>query len=56
MFICYSQAWGHHLTFRDHQLLALAAAERQLLESEYDDYAAANAGNVTYLRSIAIIV
>lgn len=51
-----SQAWGHHFGFRDHHLLALAAAERQLLESEYDDYAVANAGNVTYLRSIAIIL
>uniref|UniRef100_A0A803M5S4 RING-CH-type domain-containing protein n=1 Tax=Chenopodium quinoa TaxID=63459 RepID=A0A803M5S4_CHEQI len=51
-----SQAWGHHFGFRDHHLLALAAAERQLLESEYEDYAVANAGNVTYLRSIAIIL
>uniref|UniRef100_A0A803KTN3 RING-CH-type domain-containing protein n=1 Tax=Chenopodium quinoa TaxID=63459 RepID=A0A803KTN3_CHEQI len=51
-----SQAWGHHFGFPDHHLLALAAAERQLLESEYEDYAVANAGNVTYLRSIAIII
>lgn len=51
-----SQAWGHHFGLRDHHLLALAAAERQLLESEYDDYSVANAGNVTYLRSIAIVV
>ncbi|KAL2920847.1 putative E3 ubiquitin ligase SUD1 [Bienertia sinuspersici] len=51
-----SQAWGPHFGFREHHLLALTAAERQLLESEYDDYAVANAGNVTYLRSIAIIV
>ncbi|XP_021845546.1 uncharacterized protein [Spinacia oleracea] len=51
-----SQAWGHHFGIRDHHLLALAAAERQLLESDYDDYAVANAGNVTYLRSIAIIL
>ncbi|XP_010672410.2 uncharacterized protein LOC104888989 isoform X1 [Beta vulgaris subsp. vulgaris] len=51
-----SQAWGHHFGLRDHHLLALAAAERQLLESEYDDYSVANAGNVTYLRSIAIVL
>lgn len=51
-----SQAWGHHFGIHDHHLLALAAAERQLLESEYDDYAVANDGNVTYLRSIAVVV
>lgn len=51
-----SQAWTHHFGIHDHHLLALAAAERQLLESEYDDYAVANDGNVTYLRSIAVVL
>ncbi|XP_074320089.1 uncharacterized protein LOC141656902 [Silene latifolia] len=50
------QAWGHPYGFHDHNLLALAEAERRLLESEYDDYAVATAGNVTCLRSIAIIL
>jgi len=48
--------WGHHFGFRDPHFLALAAAERRLLESEYDEYAVANAGNITCLRSIAIVV
>lgn len=51
-----SQMWDHHFGFRDHHLLALAAAERRLLESEYDEYAVANAGNITCLRSIAIVL
>ncbi|KAH9607172.1 hypothetical protein KSS87_021238 [Heliosperma pusillum] len=50
------QAWGHPYNFHDHNLLALAEAERRLLESEYDEYAVATAGNVTCLRSIAIIL
>lgn len=51
-----SQMWGHHFGFRDPHFLALAAAERRLLESEYDEYAVANAGNITCLRSIAIVL
>ncbi|KAJ8445237.1 hypothetical protein Cgig2_024443 [Carnegiea gigantea] len=43
-----SQMWGHHFGFRDPHFLALAAAERRLLESEYDEYAVANAGNITF--------
>ncbi|KAK9672178.1 hypothetical protein RND81_12G082300 [Saponaria officinalis] len=49
------QAWGHY-GYHDHNLLALAEAEHHLLESEYDDYEVAAAGNVTCLRSIAIIL
>ncbi|KAL9233161.1 hypothetical protein vseg_008191 [Gypsophila vaccaria] len=50
------QAWGHHYGYHDHNLLALTEAERHLLESEYDDYEVETAGNVTCLRSIAIIL
>nr|AIY53276.1 zinc finger protein [Tamarix hispida] len=48
------QAWGSHISIRDHQLLALAAAERQFLQSEYDEYAVANSSSVVCLRSVAI--
>ncbi|OAY51825.1 uncharacterized protein LOC110613042 isoform X1 [Manihot esculenta] len=44
------QAW------RESQLLALAAAERQLLQSEYEDYAVANTSSIACLRSIALIL
>ncbi|PIN07352.1 Protein involved in mRNA turnover and stability [Handroanthus impetiginosus] len=48
------QAWGPHLDLRDPRLLAFAAAERQFLQSEYDDYAVANSGSLTCFRSVAI--
>ncbi|KAJ9189165.1 hypothetical protein P3X46_000493 [Hevea brasiliensis] len=42
------QAW------RESQLLALAAAERRLLRSEYEDYAVANTSSIACLRTIAV--
>ncbi|KAG8369427.1 hypothetical protein BUALT_Bualt14G0012600 [Buddleja alternifolia] len=50
------QAWGPHVDLRDPRLLAFAAAERQFLQSEYDDYAIANSGTLTCFRSVAIIL
>ncbi|KAK9287646.1 hypothetical protein L1049_016083 [Liquidambar formosana] len=50
------QAWGPHIDLRDPHLLALAAAERQLLQSEYEDYAVANSGSIACLRSVALIL
>ncbi|XP_057957258.1 uncharacterized protein LOC131150517 [Malania oleifera] len=50
------QAWGPHIDLRDPHLLALAAAERQLLQSDYEDYATANSGSIACLRSIALIL
>ncbi|KAF2321937.1 hypothetical protein GH714_004677 [Hevea brasiliensis] len=44
------QAW------RESQLLALAAAERQLLQSEYEDYAVANTSSIACLRSVTLIL
>lgn len=52
----FSQAWGPHIDLRDSHLLALAAAERQFLQSEYEDYAVANTSSIACLRSIALIV
>lgn len=34
----------------------MAAAERHLLEAEYDDYAATNASGAAFCRSAALIV
>ncbi|KAI3459831.1 hypothetical protein Pfo_016494 [Paulownia fortunei] len=50
------QAWGPHIDLRDPRLLAFTAAERQFLQSEYDDYAIANSGTLTCFRSVAIIL
>ncbi|XP_034685114.1 uncharacterized protein LOC117914058 [Vitis riparia] len=50
------QAWGPHIDLRDPHFLALAAAERQLLQSEYEDYAVANTGSIACLRSVALIL
>uniref|UniRef100_A0A5B7ASX9 Uncharacterized protein n=1 Tax=Davidia involucrata TaxID=16924 RepID=A0A5B7ASX9_DAVIN len=43
------QTWDPHF-------LALAAAERQFLQSEYDEYAVANSGSIACFRSVAIIL
>ncbi|KAL9239518.1 hypothetical protein vseg_013831 [Gypsophila vaccaria] len=40
----------------DPRLLALTAAERQLLEAEYGDYADSNANGAAFCRSIALIL
>ncbi|KAK6146354.1 hypothetical protein DH2020_020223 [Rehmannia glutinosa] len=50
------QAWGPHIDLRDPRLLAFAAAERQFLQSEYDDYALANSGTLTCFRTVALIL
>ncbi|KAK4425131.1 hypothetical protein Salat_1707000 [Sesamum alatum] len=50
------QAWGPHIDLRDPRLLAFAAAERQFLQSEYEDYAIANSGTLACFRSVAIIL
>ena len=45
--------WGTHFDLHHSHLLALAAAERHLLESEYEDYISSS---IACLCSIAIIV
>ncbi|KAM7486704.1 hypothetical protein LguiA_002713 [Lonicera macranthoides] len=47
------QAWGPHIDLRDPHFLAFAAAERQFLQSEYEEYAAANSGTVASDANIA---
>lgn len=44
------------MDIRNPHFLAFAAAERQFLQSEYDDYAIANSGSLACFRYVAIIV
>nr|KJB50654.1 hypothetical protein B456_008G181000 [Gossypium raimondii] len=47
---------GTPLDLRDPRLLAIAEAERQFLETEYDEYAATNASGAAFCRSAALIL
>ncbi|PKA47107.1 E3 ubiquitin-protein ligase MARCH6 [Apostasia shenzhenica] len=44
------------LDLRDPRILAMAAAQRHLLEAEYDEYAATNASGAAFCRSAALIL
>ncbi|XP_059317356.1 uncharacterized protein LOC132067948 isoform X2 [Lycium ferocissimum] len=50
------QISGTPLDLHDPRLLAIAEAERQLLEAEYDDYNSANASGAAFCRSAALIL
>ncbi|KAK4751854.1 hypothetical protein SAY87_020652 [Trapa incisa] len=50
------QAWGHNINLRDSHLIALAAAEHQLLQSDYDDYAVESSSSIACLRYVAFIL
>lgn len=57
--LLHSEAWtvsGAPLDLHDPRLLAMAAAERHLLEAEYDEYADSNASGAAFCRSAALIV
>lgn len=47
---------AHQLDLIDPRILTIAAAERQFLEAEYDEYASANASGAACCRSAALIV
>ncbi|XWS34108.1 hypothetical protein CRYUN_Cryun21dG0011400 [Craigia yunnanensis] len=47
---------GTPLDLHDPRLLAIAEAECQFLEAEYDDYAASNASGAAFCRSVALIL
>ncbi|KAJ4712957.1 RING/FYVE/PHD zinc finger superfamily protein [Melia azedarach] len=54
-----SEAWtvsGAPLDLHDPRILAMAAAERHLLEAEYDEYADTNASGAAFCRSAALIL
>ncbi|KAK4349317.1 hypothetical protein RND71_032072 [Anisodus tanguticus] len=50
------QAWGPDMDIRNPHFLAFAAAERQFLQSEYDDYSIASSGSLACFLYVAIIV
>ncbi|KAK9675913.1 hypothetical protein RND81_11G041000 [Saponaria officinalis] len=47
---------GAPFDLHDPRLLAIAEAERQFLEAEYDDYAASSASGAAFCRSAALIL
>ncbi|KAE9595615.1 hypothetical protein Lal_00030562 [Lupinus albus] len=47
---------GTPLDLRDPRLLAIAEAERQFLDAEYDEYTASNASGAAFCRSAALIL
>ncbi|XVF84303.1 hypothetical protein PTKIN_Ptkin17bG0025900 [Pterospermum kingtungense] len=50
------QAWSPHIDLRDSHLLVLTTSQTQLLQSEYEDYVAANSSSLACLRSVALIL
>ena len=59
MYLSSSGGWtisGTPLDLHDPRLLAIAEAECQFLEAEYDEYAASNASGAAFGRSAALIV
>ncbi|KAH9777836.1 RING-CH-type domain-containing protein [Citrus sinensis] len=53
------EAWtvsGTPLDLHDPRLVAMAAAERHLLDAEYDEYADTNASGAAFCRSAALIL
>ncbi|CAK9172178.1 unnamed protein product [Ilex paraguariensis] len=50
------QILGTPLHLHEPRLLAIAEADHQFLEAEYDDYNATNASKPTFCRSAALIV
>jgi len=59
LFLVLDSEWtvsGSQLDLNDPRLLAMAAAERRLLEAEYDEYADSNANGAAFFRSAALIV
>ncbi|KAK4370889.1 hypothetical protein RND71_010364 [Anisodus tanguticus] len=53
------RAWtvgGTQVDLHDPRLLAMAAAERRLLEADYDEYADSNASGAAFCRSAALIL
>ncbi|KAI6699105.1 hypothetical protein NL676_019224 [Syzygium grande] len=50
------RAWGPHINLRDSHLIALAAAERQFLRSDYEEYAVENSSSIACLRTVALVL
>lgn len=50
------QAWGSNFNLQDPHFLAFAAAEQQLLQSDYEDYATSNGSTLACFRSVVIVM
>ncbi|THU59590.1 hypothetical protein C4D60_Mb07t03700 [Musa balbisiana] len=50
------QSWGSRFDLRDSHFLAITAAEQELLNAEYEDYAAASASGIACCRTVALIL
>lgn len=50
------QISGTPLDMHDPRLLAIAEAERQFFDADYDDYNSANSSGAAFCRSAALIV
>jgi len=54
-FLC-RQGWGAQIDLHDPHFLAIAAAEQELLNAQYEEYAAAHNSGIACCRSVALIV
>ncbi|KAJ6833771.1 uncharacterized protein M6B38_338740 [Iris pallida] len=50
------QGWGTRIDLHDSHFLAIAAAEQELLNAEYEDYAAAHNSGIACCRSVALVL
>ncbi|XP_008790604.2 uncharacterized protein LOC103707761 [Phoenix dactylifera] len=50
------RSWGTQIDLHDSDLLAIAAAEQELIRAEYEDYEAANTSSIACCRSVALIL
>ena len=50
------QGWGARIDLHDSHFLAIAAAEQELLNAQYEEYAAAHNSGIACCRSVALIV
>ncbi|KAK4740927.1 hypothetical protein SAY87_024515 [Trapa incisa] len=50
------QSWGPTISLQDSHLVALAAAERQILQSDFEEYAIESNSCIVCLRPIALIL
>lgn len=55
-FFLFRQGWGSEFDLEDPRFLAIAVAEHQLLQAEYEDYTVANSGGIACCRSVAVVV
>lgn len=50
------QSWSSQFDLRESHLLAISAAEQELLNADYEDYAAASSRGIAFCHTVALIV